>query len=321
MDAAQHLPIAIPCWSDLCQKALESASDPQMAERMLALKERERSLVYKTARQIVSHLLPGVCYQKFLEFNWSEVVELMADQALRNREIMTAIESDPARRASMAPVTGKFDSRVFRPHSQLPCTRETAQQRVQKALSLLGHDAKILLLGDDDLVSVELAEAGFRNITVVDIDRKIIGAIRKACDTGGHDISLAVHDLRRPAPRDLIGDYDLVFFDPEYSLAGLELFFSAALNFTGGRPGTLFFVSIHLMSLRPSGLQEAGNFLEQAGIKLLEFHQGFNVYPVPARLRALIRLVNQFVVGTPELSAAGWTLPYFLSDALLLQKT
>jgi hypothetical protein len=289
-------------------------------EKLSRLKRRDRTLAYKTARQIVTHLLPGVCYQKFLDFKWGDIIDLIADQAQRNRDLLAATESDPMRRASLAPVSGNFDSRIFRPHSQLPCTQETAQARVQQALSLVPHTARILLLGDDDMVSVALAEAGFRKITVVDIDKKIIRAIKSTCDRDGHDIRLAVHDLRRPAPRNLIGDYDLVFFDPEYSQAGLELFFSAALNFTRGRRGTLYFVSVHLMSLMSSGIPAAQAFLNEVGVELLEFHQGFNIYPVPVRLRGLIRLVNQFLIGSRDLGADGWAFPYFLSDALLLRK-
>src|SRR5690606_28125280 len=129
-------------------------------------------------------------------------VELIADQACRNRQILKTFNEDS--RASLAPVTGKFDSRVFRPHSQLPCTQETAAQRVQKALEMFDHDAKILLLGDDDMVSVELAQAGFRNITAVDIDKKIIKNIGNICDANGLNVRLAIHDLRTPAQAELL---------------------------------------------------------------------------------------------------------------------
>lgn len=318
MEAAIANPVLIPDWKDLCGELYSPDHDHEFTRTIASLRDQNSSPVYRIARQFVSHFLPGMCYQKFLNFRWSEIVELIADQAVRNRTILA--NTTEASQQSMIPVTGKFDARVFRPHSQLPCTQGTAAQRVQKALEMFSHDAKILLLGDDDMVSVELAMAGFRNVTAVDIDRKVLRSIDRICDANGLKIRSAIHDLRQPAPQHLIDNYDLVFFDPEYSQAGLEMFVSSALNFTNGRPGTCFFVSIHLMSLMPSGITTAESFLNSIGVELLEFHQGFNVYPVPTRLRGLIRLVNQVLIGSKALGVDGYTFPYFLSDAMLLRK-
>jgi hypothetical protein len=315
--AAVTLP-KMPAWIDLCQDIYSDKNDPAFASIVRQLVNKSPTLPYHIGRRIVETFMPGVCYQKFLDFRWQEIVELIADQAQRNKSILSDLDS--VSRASLVPVTGKFDKRIFRPHSQLPCTQGTAAMRVQKALDLIHHNAKILLLGDDDFVSIELAEAGFRNITAIDIDKRIISDIKKTADERCLKLRLAVHDLRKPVPLELMDDYDLVFFDPEYSPEGLELFLSAALNFTRGHPNTLFFTSIHLMSLMPSGIQAAQELLLHAGVELLEFHQGFNVYPVPARLRSLIYLVNQLVIGTKDLGVDGCTFPYFLSDALLLRK-
>jgi hypothetical protein len=315
--AAATLP-KIPAWNDLCQDIYSEKSDPAFARIVRQLVTKKPTIPYYIGRRIVETFMPGVCYQKFLDFRWQEIVELIADQTQRNKAILGNL--DAATQASLVPVTGKFDKRIFRPHSQLPCTQGTAAMRVQKALDLLNHNAKILLLGDDDFVSIELAEAGFRNITAIDIDKKIIGDIKKIADSRGLKVRLAVHDLRKPVPLELMDEYDLVFFDPQYSPEGLELFLSAALNFTSGYPNTLFFSSIHLMSLMPSGIQAVESLLDQAGVELIEFQQGFNVYPVPARLRSLIYLVNQCVIGSRDLGIGGYTFPYFLSDALLLRK-
>lgn len=314
-------PLGIPSWEELCSSLYGPSADASLSDEIAALTAREQTLVYRSARHFVTHALPGVCYQKFLNFPLRQTIELIADQAVRNRQLINELEHNSARRASMVPVTGRFDSRVFRPHAQLPCTQETSQLRVERALSMLDHDARILLLGDDDLVSVSLAQAGFRNVTAVDIDPRVIKSIKKINDAEGHDIRFAVHDLRKPAPKALIDDYDMVFFDPEYSQEGLELFTSAALNFTRERSGCVYFMSLHLMSLMAEGVEIARNFLGQVGVELLSFDQGFNIYPVPARLRALIHLVNQVVLRSRTLGAEGWTLPYFMSDAIVLRKT
>jgi hypothetical protein len=318
MDPAPASPQKIPSWSDLCRNIYSDESDHRFAVVVRELAKKKPTAPYHIGRKIVETFMRGVCYQKFLDFQWKEIVELIADQTKRNRMLLDNI--DHTTKASLAPVTGKFDRRIFRPHSQLPCTQGTAAQRVQKALDLFSHHSKILLLGDDDFVSIELAEAGFRNITAIDIDKKIISNIGKIADERGLKVRLAIHDLRKPVPNELMDDYDLVFFDPEYSAAGFELFLSAALNFTRGHPHTLFFTSIHLMSLMPDGITKAVALLNNAGVEVVEFYQGFNIYPAPARIRSLIHLVNKHVIGSKELGIDGYTFPYFLSDALLLRK-
>lgn len=317
MDLSAAASQKIPSWDELCCDIYNGQSDPEFADIVRQLARKSPSLPYHIGRRLVETFMPGVCYQKFLNFHWQEIVELIADQTKRNKTILNNLDNNT--KASLVPVTGKFDKRIFRPHSQLPCTQGTASHRVQKALDLFPHSAKILLLGDDDFVSIELAEAGFRNVTAIDIDKKIITDIGKITDDRGLKVRLAVHDLRKPVPQELMDDYDLIFFDPEYSPGGLELFLSAALNFSRGHPDTLFFTSIHLMSLMPSGIESAEVLLANAGVEIIEFHQGFNVYPVPARLRSLIYLVNQWVIGSKELGVNGYTFPYFLSDALLLR--
>jgi len=319
MEPSNSLSNKIPVWEDLCHDIYNGTSDPEFTDIVHKLTKKKPTLPYHIGRKIVETFMPQVCYQKFLDFHWQEIVELIADQTQRNKAILNS--SDVTKQTSLVPVTGKFDKRIFRPHSQLPCTQGTANQRVQKALDLFTHDAKILLLGDDDFVSIELAEAGFRNITAIDIDKKIINDIKTVANERGLKIRLSVHDLRNNAPQELMDDYDLIFFDPEYSPEGLELFLASALNFSRGRPGTLFFTSIHLMSLMPSGIKSVESLLNHAGVEILEFHQGFNIYPVPHRLRYLIYLVNSLVIGSKDLGIDGYTFPYFLSDALLLRKT
>jgi predicted methyltransferase len=202
----------------------------------------------------------------------------------------------------------------------MPCTSATAARRVAKVESLVPYDVPVLILGDDDLVSIELARQGFTDVTAIDIDPKVLTEIRQAATRSGLKITCVEQDLQKPLPEWLKRDYGVVLFDSEYSLAGISLFLRAALDLTKRRSGTLFFASVHLMSLFRDGISGLDAFLTAEGIKIIEFNQGFNVYPTPRRLKGLIRLWNRIVIGTSTLTTEGHTFPFLLSDALLLRK-
>src|SRR5262249_27795177 len=146
-----------------------------------------------------------------------------------------------------------------------------------------------------------LAASGFRDVTALDIDHKVLDEIRRMASDLDVNIKLRRHDCAMLPPADLIRDYALVFFDPPYSVDGVQLFLKAAVAFTEARPGTLFFLSVHLMSLFQAGLPELRALLDEVGVEIVEFHQGFNAYPVPSRVKSLIRLTNKFVIGSKTL--------------------
>jgi hypothetical protein len=308
----------LPTWDELCSVVRAGdAATPEFDTQVQALRERAPKWGLRLVRFVLTNLLRERSYQKFLDCRWEDIVDLMADQVVRNR----ALQNGGARASGSRPLSDRAGARFFRPYSQMPCTRDTTLRRVAFAERLIPHDRPVLLLGDDDLVSVELAASGFRDVTAVDIDRKVLAEIERLTSGSGRSVRLHRHDLAAPPPPALVRDYALVLFDPPYSVAGVQLFLDAALAMTRARPGTLFFLSVHLMSLFPSGLPELKALLHRVGVEIVEFHQGFNAYPVPQRLKSLIRLTNKIVIGSKTLTTEGYAFPFFLSDAILLRKT
>ncbi|MGB9723491.1 MAG: bis-aminopropyl spermidine synthase family protein [Chloroflexia bacterium] len=142
---------------------------------------------------------------------------------------------------------------------------ETALRRallMYREGALEGKD--ILLLGDDDLVSVavgligesgprgqglgtksgESAENGerrsggagwVRRLVVVDVDGRFLEHIAAAGRRFGFAVETVLHDLRDPLPETLREAFDTVETDPPYTLPGLRLFLSRALEAL--RPG------------------------------------------------------------------------------------
>ena len=131
---------------------------------------------------------------------------------------------------------------------QCHCTVETKLRRVlalHEADALVGR--RVLLLGDDDLVSLAIASVVARfgsgqtleQLTVVDVDPSVIAFARRELVRAPFAVACAEHDLRDPLPGELAGSFDTVLTDPPYTAAGARLFLSRAAEGLAGA-GTVF---------------------------------------------------------------------------------
>jgi predicted methyltransferase len=132
---------------------------------------------------------------------------------------------------------------------QCHCTVETKLRRVlalHEADALVGR--RVLLLGDDDLVSLAIASVVARfgsgptleQLTVVDVDPRVIAFARRELARAPFAVTCVEHDLRNPLPGELAGSFDTVLTDPPYTAAGARLFVSRAAEALRGA-GTVFF--------------------------------------------------------------------------------
>jgi hypothetical protein len=168
---------------------------------------------------------------------------------------------------------------------QTHCTVATKLSRVLKlhaTHALAGQ--RILLLGDDDLISVALAQFAawtgnpglIRRLTVVDADRDVLDWIgRQAADTGV-SVELVCHDLRTSLPSPLAGSFDVVLTDPPYTVAGAELFLSRAVSALAAQPGRHVFFSFG--ARRPDEMLAVQRVMAQMGLVLRSATPGFNSY-------------------------------------------
>jgi N4-bis(aminopropyl)spermidine synthase len=87
------------------------------------------------------------------------------------------------------------------------------------------NGAEILCLGDHDLTAVALALLfPDLSISVLDVDERILGYIGSLARERDWSIQTAFADLRIELPRSMAERFDLVFTDPPYTPAGIELF-------------------------------------------------------------------------------------------------
>jgi N4-bis(aminopropyl)spermidine synthase len=168
---------------------------------------------------------------------------------------------------------------------QTHCTVPTKLARVlrlHKARALAGQ--RILLLGDDDLISVTLAyvlaaagrPAAVRRLAVVDTDAEVLAWISAQVSGTGVAIETVRHDLRDPLGPDLAGAFDVVLTDPPYTVAGAELFLSRAVSGLAPEPGRHVFFSFG--ARRPDETLAVQRGIAEMGLVVRSLQPGFNEY-------------------------------------------
>lgn len=119
-----------------------------------------------------------------------------------------------------------------RKYDQFTSTIETIARRAGLLNFFEDVDGKkLLFFGDDDFTSVAVANFHTASgITVLDIDNRIletIGSISKNEELG---INSDNYDARKPLPVPYFGKFDVVFTDPPYTVDGIKLFVSRAIQ-------------------------------------------------------------------------------------------
>ncbi len=141
-------------------------------------------------------------------------------------------------------------------------------------------DQRLLLLGDDDLLSIALALTGLpREIVVVEIDPRLCGFIEKVAQAERLNIRVIQHDAREQFPTDLRAHFDTFVTDPSETIQGLLLFVEKGLAMLapgGGRAGyfgiTLIEASMHKWNLWERHL------LQHHAIVFTQISEPFSMY-------------------------------------------
>ncbi len=136
---------------------------------------------------------------------------------------------------------------------------------------------KIIFLGDDDFTSIAVGMLkAAKEITVVDVDQRLLEAIKRISNLEDIPIKCVEWDLRKPLPQPLQYKYDSVFTDPPYTVAGLNLFVSRGISALQKRKGACIYLSFPQQpSQKMLNLQRA---LGTMGLAIAEQIPRFNVY-------------------------------------------
>jgi len=208
---------------------------------------------------------------------------------------------------------------------QTHCTVDTKISRVlamHEAGALTG--TRILLLGDDDLVSVAIDRfAGLhgaaslagrvRQLTVVDTDQDVLDCIAAQTAGSGLDLRLVRHDLRQPLPADLVGAFDVACTDPPYTVAGAELFLSRAVAALAPGGGQHVFFSFG--ARRPADMLRTQQVIAGLGLVLRGLTPNFNEYVGAGVLAGTSHLYHlRTAAGAGPLITGAYDGPLYTAD-------
>jgi predicted methyltransferase len=187
---------------------------------------------------------------------------------------------------------------------QAPCSPDTAMRR---ALLMLQNGAlegkRVLLLGDDDSVSVAIGLLGralrqgdlTRGVTVVDADERRLSFLKEAAASEQLALETVHHDLRRPLPAGLLRAFDVIETDPPYTLEGARLFLARGCEaLAAGADGHCFFSFTHWPASRMLELQKV---FTELGLAVRAIWPNFNRYAGASMLGNLGQLIELIHVG------------------------
>lgn len=136
--------------------------------------------------------------------------------------------------ATFEQISKEIKPKAKREYDQFFATTESSFKKAQMAIKT-GYAAgnRIMLLGDDDLVSIALAMLGKAptKLTVLDIDEDLVNNLNDYFKLHNLDTYRAYrYDAQEPLPLQFSSGYDLVITDPPYTRRGVTLFLNRAIE-------------------------------------------------------------------------------------------
>ncbi len=136
----------------------------------------------------------------------------------------------------------------------------------------------VLVLGDDDLLSVALAlTKAPRRVVALDIDPRIVEFLRKAAREHGLALEASVHDLRHPLPQELSGAFHTFVSDPSESLHGFMAFARRGMSALAG-PGTAGYLGLTRREASLTKWHRIQQKLLDAGATVTDLRDDFHAY-------------------------------------------
>ncbi len=205
---------------------------------------------------------------------------------------------------------------------QTHCSVATKIHRVLRMYQSGALDgARIVLLGDDDLIAVAIARfaaltgmaPGIRRLTVIDADPAVLSWTADQAAGTGVDVQVIEHDLRRPLPDSLAEAFDVACTDPPYTVPGAELFLSRAVSALGPHPGRHVFFSFG--ARRPDQTLATQRLITDLGLVIRSLAPNFNSYEGAGILAGTSHLYHLRTGGqTAPLVAGHYEGPLYTAD-------
>jgi hypothetical protein len=261
--------VALPTW-----KADKRLSATEFS-RIMALFQERGSLMHLTGgrRDFDLDNLHPVLYALHL----SDCLSITTDGVLRIDGIPTPHRFRPM---PQAPGVLKHPKATF---NQFPCTNHARKRRVERLLADFPHviSMSVGLLGDDDLLSLELAYQGPFIPIVLDADESLLRYIRELATLTGVAVETHTVDFSRAAPIPV--SFDSFFTDPPYSYAGVYSFMHHGLRCLSTRD--YVYVVANQMMMGSRQMLEIFRALTEVGVYPTMISPSASDYDLPLNYR------------------------------------
>ncbi len=146
------------------------------------------------------------------------------------------------------------------------------------------ENTDILVVGDDDLISLGMALTGLpRKIVVLEIDERLISFINNEAERKGLPIEARRFDVRNDIDEDLRGRFDVFITDPVETIEGIKLFLSRAASGLRGEGSSGYFGLTHQEASLKKWYRIEKILLDMNFV-ITDMLRDFNVYPMEGNL-------------------------------------
>lgn len=218
-----------------------------------------------------------------------------------------------------APESGLADAELARLSLGIPerkesfeqqsCTLATTLARLELIRANHPPPARVLVLGDDDLINFAFARYPEYELDVFEYDLELVKFFQAHSTARIHR-----RDLTKGLPEEHHGLYDAVITDPMYEADGMEWFIRCCAQGLKGEEARLY------ISTCPALLEDSDRFfagLEENGLEVRQRRADFNRYPFPRDV-ARDTLAGLLELGYDRrLCRALMKVPYLYADMFI----
>ena len=159
-------------------------------------------------------------------------------------------------------------------YEQQFCTPHTTQLRARKIAGSIPPGGRVLVLGDDDLVSLALVHhGGDFQVDVLELDTDLVAFLKAK---GGDRLTVLEHNLRHGVPESMRHAYDVVTTDPPYAANGMRFFLQCAADSLNEKPESRLFLSTYPGLIESP--EKLWSDLPELGLKIEQRWEHFSRY-------------------------------------------
>lgn len=140
-------------------------------------------------------------------------------------------------------------------------------------------DSKILIIGDDDLISLAIGLTGLsKEVIVLEIDKRLVDFINEKAKKLNIKVKAYQYDVKDNLPKKFQKRFDIFITDPTETLNGIKVFLSRGIAGLKGKNSSGYF-GLTTLEASLSKWFQIEKFLIDCGFVITDIKRQFNKYP------------------------------------------